>query len=299
MIELKQILVGIEVRPRTGAIPPGSQTAFDQACRLAQTTGAGLTLLHSRWHAGEIWPMSDAGKASLAELRDQAASRGVSTTLEVTEERAWVALCLAAKRRAADLVVLGRRDSDGSDTSGRPIGSVGAKVLRHCPAPVWVVQASHDLEHKLVLAAVDFTKVGTQVLEYAAYLARRTGAALHVVHAYPIPMELLLAAGDIDKDEYDARVEVLKAQSQAELDERLLRVELTESATTHLIRKSPHEAIRETVEHLQPDVLVMGSLSKGGRPGYQLGETAERLFAYLECSVLSLKPADFQCMLED
>ncbi|MCB9908277.1 MAG: universal stress protein [Planctomycetes bacterium] len=299
MIEVKQILVGVEVRPRTGAIPLGSQTAFDQACRLAENTGAQLTILHSLWHAGELWPLSEKGQAALHALRDSAAGRGVATVLEITEERAWVALCLAAKHGLADLVVLGRRDKEGAESKGRPVGSVGAKVLRSCPAPVWVVKAAHDLEHKLVLAAVDSSKVGNQVLEHAAFLARRTGAALHVVHAYSIPRELMLQAGELDKDEYDARVEALKAQAQSELDERLLRVELTESATTHLIRKSPHDAIKEAVEHLQPDVLVMGSLSRGGRPGYQLGETAERLFGQLECSVLSLKPSDFQCPLED
>ena len=209
-----------------------------------------------------------------------------------------MALCLAAKRGSADLVVLGRREKEGAESKGRPLGSVGAKVLRSCNVPVWVVKPAHDLEHKLVLAAVDLTKVGDQVLDHAAFLARRTGAALHVVHAYSIPRELQLQAKEMDKEEYDARVEALKAQAQADLDERLLRVELTESASTHLIRKSAHGAIKETVEHLQPDVLVMGSLSKGGRPGYHLGETAERLFGQLECSVLSIKPADFRCALE-
>ncbi len=299
MIDLKQIFVGVEVRPRTGAIPLGSQSAFEQACRLAESTGAQLTILHSLWHAGEIWPLSEKGQAALHGLRDKAAGQGVATKLEVTEERVWVALCLAAKRGTADLVVLGRRDKEGAESKGRPVGSVGAKVLRHCPAPVWVVKAAHDLEHKLVLAAVDLTKVGNQVLDHAAFLARRTGAALHVVHAYKIPRELVERAGELDKEEYDARVEVLKAQAQSDLDERLLRVELTESAKTHLIRKSAHEAIKEAVEHLQPDVLVMGSISKGGRPGFQLGETAERLFGQLECSVLSLKPSEFHCTLEE
>ncbi len=299
MLEVTQILVGVEVLPRTGAIPLGSKTAFDQACRLAKGTGAHLTVLHSVWHAGEIWPLNEKGQAALHALRDEAASQGVSTKLEVTEERAWVALCLAGKRGAADLVVLGRREKEGAESKGRPLGSVGAKVLRSCPVPVWVVKAAHDLEHKLVLAAVDLTKVGDQVLDYASFLARRTGAALHVVHAYSIPRELQLRAKEMDKEEYDARIEALKAQAQAELDERLLRVELTESPTTHLIRKSAHGAIKETVEHLQPDVLVMGSLSKGGRPGYHLGETAERLFGQLECSVLSIKTSDFQCALVD
>ena len=52
-------------------------------------------------------------------------------------------------------------------------------------------------------------------------------------------------------------------------------------------------AIRETVEHLAPDLLVMGSLSRPGRAGVMVGETAERLLGRLECSMLALKPAGF------
>ncbi|MCA9001094.1 MAG: universal stress protein, partial [Planctomycetes bacterium] len=191
----------------------------------------------------------------------------------------------------------GRREAEGAESKGRALGVIAAKVLRSSCKPVWVVKAADDLEHKLVLAAIDFTKVGSKVLECAAYLARRNGAALHVVHAYRIPRELRQAASELDQDEYDARVEALKAEAQSELDERLLRLELNEPAKTHLSRKPPSEAIRETVGHLQPDILVMGSLSRGGRPGVQMGETAERVFGDLECSVLALKPDDFECPL--
>ncbi|MBL4771234.1 MAG: universal stress protein [Planctomycetes bacterium] len=297
MLEINKILVGVEVKPRTGEVPLGSKTAFDQACLLAASTGAQLKVLHSLWHSDESWPLSEKGEASLNALRDEAAGMGVATRLEITEERAWLALCRQATAGHADLVVVGRREKEGAESKGRALGAIAGKVLRSCCKPVWVVKAADDLEHKLILAAVDFSKVGTKVLECAAFLARRNGAALHVVHAYRIPRELRQQASELDQDEYDARVEALKAQAQSEVDERLLRVDLTEPAKTHLSRKPPAEAIRETVEHLQPDVLIMGSLSRAGRPGIQMGETAERVFGDLECSVLSIKPDDFECLL--
>ncbi|MFT4648916.1 MAG: universal stress protein E [Glaciecola sp.] len=297
MLEINKILVGVEVKPRTGEIPLGSKTAFDQACLLASNTGAQLQVLHSLWRSDELWPLSKKGEAALNALREEAAGMGIATSLDITEERAWMALCQKAKTGEADLVVVGRREKEGAESKGRSLGAISAKVLRSCCKPVWVVKAADDLEHKLVLAAVDFTKVGSKVLECAAYLARQNGASLHVVHAYRIPRELRQQASELDQDEYDARVEALKAQAQSKVDERLLRVELTECAKTHLSRKTPSEAIRETVEHLQPDVLVMGSLSRGGRAGLQMGETAERVFGHLECSVLALKPDDFICPL--
>ncbi len=298
MLEINKILVGVEVKPRTGEIPPGSKTAFDQACLLALNTGADLKIVHSLWHSDELWPLSEKGEAALNSLRDEAAGKGVPTSLEVTEERPWMAMCGGAKAGHADLVVVGRRDKEGAESKGRALGAISSKVLRSCCKPVWVVRAGDDLEPKLILAAIDFTKVGMKVLESAAYLARRNNAALHVVHAYRIPRELKQRISELDQEEYDARVEALKAEAQSCVDERLLRVELTEPAKTHLSRKSSSEAIRETVEHLQPDVLIMGSLSKAGRPGFQMGETAERVFGDLECSVLSMKPDDFDCLMD-
>ncbi|MCA9002125.1 MAG: universal stress protein, partial [Planctomycetes bacterium] len=79
MLEINKILVGVEVKPRTGKIPAGSKTAFDQACMLASNTGAQLIVLHSQWRSEELWPLTEKGQAALNALRDEAASKGVPT----------------------------------------------------------------------------------------------------------------------------------------------------------------------------------------------------------------------------
>ena len=52
-------------------------------------------------------------------------------------------------------------------------------------------------------------------------------------------------------------------------------------------------AIREAVEHLHPDLLVMGTVSRGGLAGFLIGNTAERLLDRVDCSLLTVKPNEF------
>jgi len=114
------------------------------------------------------------------------------------------------------------------------------------------------------------------------------------VHAYRVPRELRAELNELPSEELAERMDLLKSDVQARLDACLAQLDLPEPAVTHLSRKTPAEAIKETVEHLQPDLLVMGSLSRGGRAGVMVGETAERLLDRLDCSMLTIKPDDFE-----
>jgi universal stress protein E len=292
MDAVKYILVGIELAPRTQDVTEGSRTAFEQGLRLARELGARLTLLHSVWHEGEALALSEAGRETLDSLRTEGIEADVRTRLDVTEARPWLALLRIALRGEGDVVVVGKRDAQTAQGERR-LGSVATKLIRKCPVPVWVVKPAHDLEHKLVLAAVDRSPMGERILEWAGFISGRREADLHVVHAWRLPRDLKSRAGELSPEDYDEEKAALKGEAQAELDGRIAASELVAPANTHLSRKSPAVAIKETVEHLAPDLLVMGSLSRGGRTGVQVGETAERLLGRLDCSVLWLKPEDF------
>ena len=212
-----------------------------------------------------------------------------------TDERGWVALTRAAMADEGQLVVVGKRD--GSAAEGRRLGSQAIKLLRKCPAPVWVVKPEHDLVHKLVLAATDLTPVGDAAVEAAAFVAEHHRCPLHVVHAFQVALELQLESSNLSEEEYAARLDVIKSAAQSEIDEVLNRSVFDGESVLHVGKKSPHLAIREAVEHLLPDLLVMGTVSRGGLPGVLVGNTAERLLDRIDCSLLTVKPADFVCPL--
>ncbi len=292
MDSIEQVVVGVELKVRTHKVPLGSRTAFDQAVKIAGQKGAKLRIVHSRWHQGEVLPMAVEGTESLDELMAEARAAGIEAALDVTEERAWLAL-VHRSQRSSDLVIVGKRDVAGADAAARRIGPVPAKLLRKCPAPVWVVRPDHDLSHKLVLTATDLTAVGDKAVEAGADLVRASGGSLHVLHAYRVPMQLKLAASTMPEGEHKEQVAALKKAARAALNERLEPLLAGDEVEIHLSRKSPAVAIREAAEHLAPDLLVMGTLSRGGRQGVALGETAERLLGRLDCSLLTFKPSGF------
>jgi nucleotide-binding universal stress UspA family protein len=49
------------------------------------------------------------------------------------------------------------------------------------------------------------------------------------------------------------------------------------------------------VKLLRPDLVVMGTVSRGGIPGLLMGNTAERLIDRIDCALLTVKPQDFVC----
>ena len=69
-------------------------------------------------------------------------------------------------------------------------------------------------------------------------------------------------------------------------------------AVIHTGLTSPTRGILDCVERFSPDLVVLGTVTQGGIPGLLLGRTAERLLRSLECSMLVVKPEDFECPLK-
>jgi universal stress protein E len=124
-----------------------------------------------------------------------------------------------------------------------------------------------------VLAASDLSPTGERVIGYAAFVAARFGAALHVVHAF-----------QLERDERMRR-----------LAEQLARAEPVPKAELHVLRATPSQAVLDCCARVEPDLVVMGTLSHGGLGGRLVGSTAERLLGRLDVSLLTLKPEDFVC----
>ena len=67
------------------------------------------------------------------------------------------------------------------------------------------------------------------------------------------------------------------------------------AAKLHVGLTSPSNAILACVDRLKPDLVVMGTISRAGIAGLSVGNTAERMLGHLDCSMLTVKPADFVC----
>jgi universal stress protein E len=290
---IQKIVTGVGLHPRTGVPDVGSVRAARQAAWLASRTGAQVTLLHAAWAEDGSGPVELAVKATeeLEQLRELVEADGASASIRIAEDYPWLALCRAAIDDGAELVLAGKRSV--ADRGRRQIGSTAVKLLRKCPAPVWLVNPDHDLNHRHVLACTDFSPVSDDLLSASAWLAAQSAGELHMLHAWNLTWAEQRAAADLSEDDYAARVDEARTRALASLERQADVLDV--DPTLHLERGDPHVQILEKVEQERPDVLVMGSLSKGGRPGFDVGTIAERVLPQAEESILCFKPKDFVC----
>jgi len=61
----------------------------------------------------------------------------------------------------------------------------------------------------------------------------------------------------------------------------------------HLVRGYPRRDIAATANACNADLIVMGTLSRLGVPGYIMGGTAEETIEQIDCAVVGLKPDGF------
>jgi nucleotide-binding universal stress UspA family protein len=301
MIRIARIVVGVDLDG--DAVGQTARLAIEQACSVARAAGAHVTLVHShrddeRWnHATRSFepfhpPAGEAERHPLeraaAALRDD----GISCDVVTSDEGPAIAIIHQVLREHADLAIVGKRAAVHHDS--RRMGSVSLNVVRHCPCLVSVVKPESKASPKMIVAASDGGPVGVRVVEAAMATARLFGSELHVIHAIQLGMEIQMEGEEAERSFVHTRRTELKAQVDAVVGAAGFdgKVEVHAGVTT------PTRAVLEAVERLEPDLVVMGTISRGGIPGLLVGNSAERLLGLLDCSLLVAKPEDFVCPVE-
>lgn len=293
------ILAALDMGRQGNRPTPGSRKALDRAAWIARRVQAPLTLLHSD-RPEEYWDpdtqhfvpaegtragRQQAFEAAVAEI----SKGGVAAKGVIHPEPAWLAIIQEVLREDVDLVVAGKRTDIQSDE--RKLGTIARKLLRKCPCAVWLEDPRESADPSVILAATDLTAVGDRVVELAASVAHALGAELHVVHAYSISMEAQLEGGEARR-EWECGKRVAACEHIQNL---LASTPIGAAAKLHVGVTSPTQAILEGIEALRPGLVVMGTVSRGGLPGFLMGNTAERLIDRIDCSLLTVKPKDFIC----
>jgi universal stress protein E len=296
--EVRRIVVGVDLS-ETGDLSAGSQLAVEQARWVASLGGARVTLLHST-RCEEYWSVSEGAFADRPMPADDGFRRPLETALQslreagfeaelvFSDERAWLAIVARVLQFRADLVIVGKRADSAHD--GRLLGGVSQKLLRKCPCAVWVVKPDDSAGLDKILAATDLSPVGERVVALAASISSECGAELHVVHALSLPLSVQMESSEAE-EQFLAEC---RAAAVAKIESRLPEP-VREAAELHVGLTSPSNAILACVDRLKPDLVVMGTISRAGIAGLSVGNTAERLLGHLDCSMLTVKPADFVC----
>jgi universal stress protein E len=229
-------------------------------------------------------------------LVQQARDKGIEAEDKLALGSGWLELVRQALREHHDLVLIGTRDRKGLEWM--LFGSTAVKVLRRCPCPVWVVKPDGQPSPLKILVTSGLDPAAEEGLRLTAELAQVTSAVVHLLHVVDFPLDRHWATSlpDAREEAYRRRVrEHAVKELEGQIDRAGAR-RLTPPVQVHLLDEIgilADEGILEFLQKEPMDLLVMGTIGRGGIAGVMIGNTAERLLPQLSCSLLAVKPKDF------
>jgi universal stress protein E len=208
------------------------------------------------------------------------------------------ALVREVVRGGHDLLAVGA----GSPGTVQCVEASATRLLRETPCPVLLVHPARHRRRHRVLVAVDSGPFATErtdaltakLLQAAVWFAEKHGGELHVLHAWvPYGERMMLRAGVTD-----AETRRFLAGQREEAHQDLARTlapfgTRIAPARIHLVKGDPRVVIADFARSHRIDLLVMGTVARSGIAGRIIGNTAEAVLNQLPCSMLVIKPGDW------
>ena len=269
---------------------PEANAAVPVACTLARASDGSLTLLR-------VLPDSDlpgdridglATAEALEHLAEGLAHERVHADTVIRRGEPCAEILHEIRAMRAELVCMRTHARVGLDRA--VMGSVIEKVMTRSAVPVVVVRPDQRSTHELrtLLVPVDGSPGAAVALSSAVYLARRTGAAIHLLDiAMPISLEAW--AGYSGMTYYDPSWDQ-EALSSAEtyvagMVRRLTDIGLTVSGDARMSNRVA-ATIGDAAEEYAADLIVMSSHRRTGLPRALLGSVADAVARTARCPVL-------------
>ena len=301
-IRLKSILA-------TTDFSDASRAGVRYAVALAEKLGAAVALAHvveppSRMAGmeGVVLARTDSEVTALARtqletLAERESAGDLRLTACVRTGKPFHEIALAARERAADLIVIATHGYTGLEHV--LLGSTTERVVRHAPCPVLTVPAralpkragkTPAFKLKRILVPMDFSNLSKDALPWATFMAEQFKAEvvlLHVVEKFPI--DYLLGR------ELTSHT-IVPLMKQAEADLGRAAADLAKSIGVKIsaaVREGkPHEEICEAAKALAVDLIALTTHGYTGLKHVWLGSTAERVVRHAPCPVLVVRESN-------
>ncbi len=142
-----------------------------------------------------------------------------------------------------------------------------------------------------VLFCTDFSANALAALPYAIDMAKKYGAALHVIHVYQEPEHIAeLETTPSVKSDWVRVAHVLGTEKEKKLKEICESVaKEIGPCTPRMLRGRPHTEILRYAREAGIDLIVMGSHGLSGLEHVLFGSTADRVMRESSCHVLIIK----------
>ncbi len=310
MHHFRNILVGVDLhhgdRLAAAELNPPTQEAIRRAVWLAGRLKAQLTFFAALDISAKAQELLEQAlpnyqqdvkvkaQSVLDGLVADAAKGGVSAKSRLAIGPAAIEIIRNVVQEKIDLVVVGTRNLG---MAGRILlGSTGMKLLRNCPCAVWVTKPDPNWDDLNILVATDLTEVGRTTIEVAIGCSQLAHAKVHLLHVVEHPYNFEIIADAFPASQIDELRNKALEEAAAALNNQLSRTDfrtLKQGVQVHIEEGPTDAAILDAVEKFGIDLLVMGTLGRSGITRFLVGNTAERVFPHVSCSVLAVKPTGF------
>jgi universal stress protein E len=286
---------------------PSAQAAMKQAIWLARLCPARIILMHvlrdsSRYiQSNSVLDVlmeqhgidSHTRRACDAKMRQAIVdfqATDLDTSLATVLGEPIVELTHAVQAEDVQLVVAGTRGLAAWEQFF--VGSTAKRLIRKCPAAVWIVKADHVGPPRSVLAATDFSESSRRAVLHGLWIAEKSGAEFHLLH--------VVDSGDVPDDaglrvsDGGSVAQAIQQESERRFDEfaKALDTDPTRMKK-HLVWGTPWHEIQRATKRLNVDLVALGTVGRSGIKGMLLGNTADRVLDTCDCSILTVKPEDF------
>lgn len=229
----------------------------------------------------------------IAELFDEK----IDVTVKVAQGKDFIEVVRQVILGKHDLLIKQANDNqDGFD-------SRDFHLMRKCPVPVWLLKAESPREFKKVLVAVDLGLESEQegqalnslILDLATSLSGLENSELHVLSCWSLYGENSLRYSGFLKVSEERIAEMIEDEKQANQTqlEAVLNRYPNQQLQAHLVKGDPVQVIPEFVSEQGIDVVIMGTVARGGISGLLIGNTAESILKLIDSSVITVKPNNF------
>jgi universal stress protein E len=300
----RQILVATDFSAHADA-------ALKQAVWLARQTGACIVLahtlpdlrraVHSASYRARMDLLRGEGDLFQREIRqesdtkmrrliEQVNATDLNIGFETLLGEPFVEITHAVQQEGYDLVLAGSRGLAVWEQFF--VGSTAKRLIRKCPASVWIAKDEHVGPPKVVLAATDFSDVSVKAVKQALWVAQQASAEFHLLH--------VVDSTDVPEDiisripEGSSLVNEIKAEAERRMESIVESICAERSRIRlHFAAGTPWRDICRTAQHLHADLVALGTVGRSGIKGLLLGNTAEKVLGTCDCSILTVKPDGF------
>jgi len=202
-------------------------------------------------------------------------------------------------RREYDLLVTSQFEGKRS-LKERIFGSQHFFLLRHSPNPVLIFRPGRSKQKYRMLIAIDTENLTPQkralnrkIFDYAFGVGIYDNVEIHLIQCWKLYGESSFRSGfaRLPANELDALLKETRAHYQQELDLLIESLPKTDFAILpKLLKGEPADVIPKYVTKNKIDMVVIGTVSRGGMAGVTIGNTAEDILQQVDCSVLVVKP---------